>query len=147
MHGEQEQRSTERGRFAPPTWTERVAFVVARGLAAGMLVVALSEEMPELYDLLLRVSVSLVSIWGCWFMPRLRRWGWAALFLVTLILFNPFAPPPFPPWLWRALELAWAGLLVLSLAFIRPVPRPPKPGASDPPPGADRPGRRQEPSP
>lgn len=112
-----------RRRMDPPTWTERIVFVVARVLVAGMLIVALSEEMPRLYDLLLRVTVCLVALWGCWFMPRLRRWGWAALFLVTVLLFNPFAPPPFPPWLWRATELVWAGLFVLSLAFVRPVPR------------------------
>jgi hypothetical protein len=131
----------------PPTWTERVAFVVARGLVAGMLVVALSEEMPDLYDLLLRVSVCLVAVWGCWFMPRLRRWGWAAVFLVTLVLFNPFAPPPFPPWLWRALELIWAALLVLSLAFVRPVPRPPSPGKTDSVSSPPRQGHGQDPNP
>ena len=144
MHGEPGPLTSGRGRFEPPTWTERVAFVVARGLAAGMLVVALSEEMPQLYDLLLRILVSLVAIWGCWFMPRLRRWGWGALFLITLVLFNPFAPPPFPPWLWRGLELACAALLVLSLAFIRPVPRPQKPGAAGPVSEAERPGKPQD---
>jgi hypothetical protein len=87
-----------------------------------MLVVALLEPMPRAYDLLLRVTVCLVSVWGCWFMPRLGRWAWAALFLVTALLFNPLYVPGIGQGIWHALELVWAALFVLSLAFIRPVP-------------------------
>jgi hypothetical protein len=128
-------------RLDPPTWSERIAFAVARVLVAGMLVVALLEtdaEMPAAYDLLMRVAVCLVSVWGCWFMPRLRRWGWAAFFLVTLLLFNPFFVPALGRGIWHALDLVWAALFVLSLAFIRPVP-PARPGAEPREPPAEAP--------
>lgn len=100
-------------RRSPP-----LPFSLARLLAAGLLVLALA-RWPYGYYQLLRWAVCGVGAWGVIEALAAERRGWATVFGALAVLFNPIAPIRFDRDTWRVLDVATAGVLALSIGWVR----------------------------
>lgn len=95
-----------------------IIFTLMRIAAAAMLLIALARN-PPYYYILLRYLVCATSLLGAglsyrkWFMP------WFILFAVAAFLFNPMVPLYSVRTVWTLIDLAVAGVMLASIAWVK----------------------------
>lgn len=95
------------------------SFAAARVVAAVAAAVAVA-RLPYGYYELLRWLVCAVAAFTAWRASELRRSGWAWVFIVLALVFNPVVPVRLRRETWAWADIAAAVLLLVSLATIRP---------------------------
>jgi hypothetical protein len=82
-------------------------------IPAGMLVLAIG-PWPRGYYMLLRVVVfaTALFLWALTYHRTKQFTVWIEFFVVTVFVFNPFAPPDLPRGLWSMLSLIGAALFI-----------------------------------
>jgi hypothetical protein len=96
----------------------KMGFLIARIIAAGLLVWAV-ERHPYGYYKLLRFFVCAVSAYGAYFSQDIKKFGWAWIFGSIAILFNPIIPFRLGRGTWAFVDLGVAIIFVLSLFLLR----------------------------
>lgn len=91
----------------------RAALNLVHFIPAGMLLLALG-HWPYGYYMLLRVVVFAVALLLASFIYQQTKSIslWAALFVITAVIFNPFIPPHLTRGVWSILNILTAGLFV-----------------------------------
>lgn len=87
-------------------------------VAAILLFLALF-SMPYGYYILLRFVVCGVSAYGTYFAVKFKRNAWAWTFGIIAILFNPIIPIHLDKDTWAVIDVAVAGILLVSLSTLR----------------------------
>jgi hypothetical protein len=108
------------------TLTNRTAFFIARGVAAGFALYATAKH-PYNFYVLTRWVVFVTCCYGLW-LNRSRLWpSFAPAYLAVGLAFNPILPFHFQRSTWHTLDIAAGIILLVSLAFT------PASGDSNPP--------------
>ncbi len=97
---------------------EVISFVVARAVAAGLLIWALGKH-PYDYYILLRWVVCGVAVFGIYYAIKAARDIWAWPFGISGLLFNPIIPVHLNRNTWRVIDLAVACIFFLSIFMLR----------------------------
>lgn len=82
-------------------------------IAAGLVLLMLATMHPR-YDVLLRIVVSGVAIWGAFVAVGEGRTLWAVALGLLAVVFNPFYVFPIGATAWAALSVVGATVLVAS---------------------------------
>ncbi|MGB9665272.1 MAG: DUF6804 family protein [Ignavibacteria bacterium] len=94
----------------------------ARIVTAILLLWALDNHSYDYYTLL-RFVVSSVSSFSLYFALKLKKDGWAWIFGVITILFNPILPVHLNRNTWAVIDVAVAVVLIASLFLLGPKPK------------------------
>lgn len=89
-------------------------FTFARIIAAVMLFVAL-DRMPIGYYTILRFVVCGVTAYGAYIFAEQNKNGWAWIFGIIAVLFNPFVPVYFKRDTWAPIDIGVAVFLLTSI--------------------------------
>jgi small basic protein len=84
-------------------------------LAIGFLLLPAAQHMEQEDYLFIRVLATFVAVYGCYRAGKRKRWIWAGLFVVPVILFNPLLQFHLGRDLWVIVDLSTAALLAASL--------------------------------
>lgn len=95
-----------------------VVFLIARLIASGMLLLALSRH-PYSYYILLRWVVCGTSAYGAFKSVELEKSGWAWVFGIIALLFNPIIPVHLSREIWAPVDMMAALIFVVSIFTIR----------------------------
>ncbi len=95
-----------------------MGFLVARIAAAILLFWALDRH-PYGYYTLLRFVVCGVTAYGAYFAAEVKQTGWAWIFGVVALLFNPLIPIHLRRDTWAIIDLGVAGFLLISIFFLQ----------------------------
>lgn len=96
----------------------KVMFALARLVCAGMLVWALARH-PYGYFQLLRIVVIGVCAFGIYCAVEWKKTGWAWVFGVLAILFNPLVPIALGRQIWKWVDVVVAIFLVATIFLMR----------------------------
>jgi hypothetical protein len=100
------------------------ASIVAKLIAAGMLVGALARHQYGYYTLL-RWAVCGVAAFAAFQAAESDKSGWAWALAIVALAFNPVIPIHLKRDTWAFIDLAVAALLLVSIAMVdRQTPRP-----------------------
>lgn len=92
-------------------------FLLARVVAAGMLLLALTRQ-PYSYYTALRIVVCWVAGYGTFLALRTQRTRWAGTFGTEAVVFNPIWPIHLDRATWAVVDVAAAMVLLLSIPFL-----------------------------
>lgn len=95
-----------------------IGFLIARLIASGMLLLALS-RLPYSYYILLRWVVCGTSAYGAFKSVELEKSGWAWILGIITLLFNPIIPIHLSREIWAPVDVITALIFVVSLFTIR----------------------------
>lgn len=95
-----------------------MGFTIVRIIAVILLVLALGRH-PYGYYKLLRLVVCGVTVYGVYFAAKMEKIGWVWPFGIIAVLFNPLIPIYLRRGTWQFIDLAVAGLLLLSIFSLR----------------------------
>jgi hypothetical protein len=95
---------------------------IARAVATVLLILALGRH-PYGYYVFLRWAVCGTSTYTAWISGISGKAGWAWALGVVAVLFNPIVPVHLKRDTWAVLNVASAGLLMASIAYVREKPR------------------------
>lgn len=92
--------------------------MIARLIASGMLFLALSRH-PYSYYILLRWVVCGTSAYGAFKSVELEKSGWAWVFGIIALLFNPIIPVHLSREIWAPIDIMASLIFVVSIFTIR----------------------------
>jgi hypothetical protein len=95
-----------------------VGFLIARLIASGMLLLALSRH-PYSYYILLRWIVCGTAAYGTFKSIELEKSGWAWVLGIITLLFNPIIPVHLSREIWAPIDVTTALIFVVSIFTIR----------------------------
>jgi len=95
-----------------------VGFLIARLIASGMLLLALSSH-PYSYYILLRWVVCGTAAYGAFKSVELEKSGWAWVLGIIALLFNPIFPVHLSRDIWAPIDIVAALIFVVSIFTIR----------------------------
>jgi hypothetical protein len=93
-------------------------FACARLIGAGLLIGAFGGHRPLFHESV-KLIVCGVTVYGVYYTYKLNIKLWKVVFAVIAILFNPFLPVHVSRQAWEVYELAAAGVLLLSVFFVK----------------------------
>ena len=95
-----------------------VGFLIARLIASGMLLLALS-RYPYSYYILLLWVVCGTSAYGAFKSAEFGKSGWAWVLGIIALLFNPIIPVHLSREIWAPIDIMAALIFVVSIFTIR----------------------------
>lgn len=94
-------------------------FTLARIITAIMLYVAL-DRMPIGYYTILRFVVCGITAYGAYVFAEQNKKGWAWIFGIFAVLFNPFVPMHLSRNTWAPIDVGVAAFLLISIFGVKP---------------------------
>ena len=95
-----------------------MGFIIVRIITAALLIWALSKH-PYGYYTLLRFVVCGVTAFGVYFAAEFKRIGWAWIFGIIAILFNPIFPIRLDRNTWAIIDVGVAVILLISIFILK----------------------------
>lgn len=95
-----------------------MGYIIGRIIAIILLLWALNKH-PYGYYTLLRFVVCGVSVYGAYFATGLKKDGWAWIFGIIAVLFNPIIPIYLDRNTWAFIDVGVVAILLISLFSVR----------------------------